>query len=124
MPKTIEAVETIETVTKKAPQKKPSAPFDWQALVEHTRINYVALYSVLSKCTPEVSDTALTLYTGNAFYKKKLDDAKYNAHLYESLKEIGSYQLTIHTVPTPPPPKSSQAAAVAAIMGGGEEVAI
>jgi len=98
--------------------------FDWKTLIEHTRKNYVALFSVLSKCAHELSGNELTLYTNSAFYKKKLDDQKYNAHLYESLKSIGSYQLTVHTVPTAAPPKDSQAAAVAAIMGGGEEVAV
>jgi len=99
-------------------------PFNWEALVEHTRQNYVALYSVLKKCAHEIIGNDLTLYTNSAFFKKKLDDAKYNTHLYESLKALGSYQLVIHTVPTSLPPKDSQAAAVAAIMGGGEEVAI
>ena len=98
--------------------------FVWENLVEYTRKEYLALYSVLSKCTPELNGTELTLYTGNAFYKKKLDDSKYSTHLYESLKACGSYQLTVHTVATPPPPKSSQAAAVAAIMGGGVEVSV
>lgn len=98
--------------------------FDWKALIEHTRKNYVALFSVLSKCDHELIGTDLTLYTKSAFYKKKLDDQKYNTHLYEALKSIGSYELTVHTVPTPLPPKDSQAAAVAVIMGGGEEVAI
>jgi hypothetical protein len=98
--------------------------FNWEALVEHTRKNYVALYSVLSKCGHELVGNTLTLYTNSAFYKKKIDDQKYNTHLYEALKSIGSYELVVHTVPTPLPPKDSQAAAVAAIMGGGEEVAI
>ncbi|MBC7459098.1 DNA polymerase III subunit gamma/tau [Candidatus Saccharibacteria bacterium] len=98
--------------------------FNWETLVEFARKNYVALYSVLSKCTPELNDTVLTLYTNSAFYKKKLDDQKYSTHLYDSLKSIGSYQLTVHTLPTAPPPKDSHAAAVAAIMGGGEEVAV
>jgi DNA polymerase-3 subunit gamma/tau len=98
--------------------------FDWAALIEHTRKNYVALFSVLSKCAHELVGKELTLYTNSAFYKKKLDDAKYNAHLYESLQSIGSYELIVHIVPTPLPPKDSQAAAVAVIMGGGEEVTV
>jgi DNA polymerase-3 subunit gamma/tau len=98
--------------------------FDWTALVEHTRKNYVAIYSVLSKCNPELADKQLTLYTGNKFYKKKLDDVKYSSLLYKALEEIGIYGLTIHTIPTAPPPKDSQAASVAAIMGGGEEVIV
>lgn len=99
-------------------------PFNWEALVEHTRQNYVALFSVLSKCAHELVEKDLTLYTNSAFYKKKLDDQKYNTHLYEALKSIGSYELIVHIVPTAMPPKDSQAAAVAVIMGGGEEVAI
>jgi DNA polymerase-3 subunit gamma/tau len=102
----------------------PAQTLDWTALIEQARTNFVPLYSVLSKCTPEQDGNVVTLYTGNNFYKKKLDDQKYNAHLYAALKNIGVSELTIHTVPTAPPLKSSQAAAVAAIMGGGEEVAV
>lgn len=98
--------------------------FDWNALVEHARTNYVALFSVLSKCSHELIDDELTLYTGNAFYKKKLDDPKYSGHLYESLKSLGGYQLTIHTIPTSAPLKDSQAASIADIMGGGTEVSL
>ena len=117
------AIEPAVTVEKAAPRKAAkNSDFDWKALIEHTRENYVALYSVLSKCEYELDGSDLTLYTGNAFYKKKLDDPKYSAHLYQSLENIGGYQLTIHTVPTGGPMKSSQAASVAAIMGGGKEV--
>ena len=111
----------VVTDTVVQPEAKP---FDWKALIEHTRKNYVALFSVLSKCDYELINNDLTLYTKSAFYKKKLDDQKYSTHLYEALKSTGSYELTVHTIPTPRPPKSSQAAAVAVIMGGGEEVAL
>lgn len=103
-------------------ESQPAVDFSWESLVEHTRNNFVALFSVLSKCTYHLDGSDLTLYTGNAFYKKKLDDPKYSTHLYDSLKAIGNYQLTVHTVPTGAPLKDSQAAAVAVIMGGGEEV--
>lgn len=97
-------------------------PFDWKALIEHTRQNYIALYSVLSKCDYILEESALTIYCVNAFYKKKLDEAKYNTHLYDSLKATGNYTLTINTIPTRAPMKNSQAAAIADIMGGGIEV--
>ncbi len=100
-----------------------SADFDFQKLVDYTKKNYVALYSVLSKCAFEQKGSDLTLYTLNKFYKKKLDDPKYSSHLYASLQEL-NYQLTIHTVPTPLPPRNEKAAAIAAIMGGGEEVSV
>jgi DNA polymerase-3 subunit gamma/tau len=96
--------------------------FDWNKLIDYTRQNHIALYSVLSKCNYQLTDNDLTLYTGNKFYKKKLDDTKYTSLLSECLQKIGVYELDIHTIPTAPPPKDSQAAAVAAIMGGGEEV--
>ncbi len=115
--------------TKKRPSVKPTAvaavltsPFDWNAFVEHTHQHYVAVYSVLSKCSHELNNAELTIFAVNAFYKKKLDDPKYSAHLYDSLAAIGCSTLTIHTVPTRAPMKNSQAAAVADIMGGGIEV--
>lgn len=125
---TNEAPKEVKPTALKQAQPKPALKgaqlndFDWDTLVEHARKNFVALYSVLSKCSHEVDDETLTLYTGNAFYKKKLDDPKYNVHLYKSLEAIGGYSPTIHTIPTPPPMKNSQAAAIADIMGGGIEV--
>lgn len=97
--------------------------FDAVKLIDYTKQHFVALYSVLCKCSFELRDSDLTIYTINKFYKKKLDDPKYTPHLYESLQALG-FELTIHTVPTPLPPRDSKAAAIAAIMGGGEEVSI
>jgi len=107
-----------ETVTISA----PTGDFDWPAVIEHTRINHLALFSVISKCEVELTGTDLTIFAVNPFYKKKLDDAKYFTHLYESIKAATGYQLTIHTIPTRAPMKNSQAAAIADIMGGGIEV--
>ncbi len=111
-----------------APQDPPTPKnistdeFQWPALIEHTRQHFIALYSVLSKCSHELSGTDLTIYAVNAFYKKKLDDPKYHTYLYESLQTVGGSSLTIHTVPTRAPLKDSHAAAIADIMGGGIEV--
>ncbi len=98
--------------------------FDWNKFVEYTHQNQIALYSVLSKCNYEFNDKTLTIYAGNKFYKRKLDDSKYNSRLNECLHNIGVYELDIHIIPSGPPLKDSQAAAVAAIMGGGEEVSL
>lgn len=98
--------------------------FDWAKLIEYTRQNYIALYSVLSKCGYELKGTELTLYTVNKFYKTKLDDTKYCPLLAQCLQEVGVFGLNITTIPTTIPPKDSQAAAIAAIMGGGEEVSL
>jgi DNA polymerase-3 subunit gamma/tau len=97
---------------------------DWPKLIEYTRQHYVAVFSVLSKCTPEFDGQKLLLYTGNAFYKKKLDDSKHRINLSKSLVETGVGEPFIETIGTPPPPKDGVAASVAAIMGGGEEVTV
>lgn len=107
--------------------KKPRGPanldaLDWDAFIDYTRQNYVAIYSVLSKCGYEIDGDKLIIYTLNNFYKKKLDDAKYRVNIAMSLEAVGAGDPEIETVGTPPPPKDSTAAAVAAIMGGGEEV--
>jgi len=120
-------LNTIDAPTgQKKVEKIPKTPsnFDWQNLINYTREHYVAIYSVLSKCSHELQGDTLTLYTVNAFYKKKLDDAKYRSSLSTSLIETGAGDLAIETIGTPPPPKDSTAAAVAAIMGGGEEVSV
>ena len=127
----------IKSLERKASQSRPKDPpretaqpsttaapssIDWDALIEYARTHTVATYSVLSKCTHEIRGSELILYTGNSFYKKKLDDAKYLSHVHDCLTAIGAEGLEIVTIPTPPPPKDSQAAAVAVIMGGGEEI--
>ncbi len=98
--------------------------FSWETLLEHVKANYVALYSVLSKCSYELDGETLTLYTVRKFNKTKLDDVKYRTILAECLILTGAGDLVIETIPTPPPPKDEAAAAVAALMGGGEEVSV
>lgn len=120
--KPVTPVELSTTTSKEPVGPTDPRDFDDKALIEYTRINHVALFSVLSKCAFRLDGSDLTVYTNNAFYKKKLDDAKYSALLYKSLEALGVFQLTVHIVATPPPPTSSQAAAVAVIMGGGEEL--
>jgi len=110
--------------TKRIPAADAPAELDWQALVDYTRQNFVAIYSVLSKCGYEVVGDKLVIYAGNAFYKKKLDDAKYRANLAASLAAVCSSELIIDIIAAKQPPKDEQAAKVAAIMGGGEEVEV
>ena len=97
---------------------------NFEELLAHTKKNYIAVYSVLSKCAYEVEDGILNLYCNNSFYKKKLDDPKYAPLLHKSLQELGSGDLEIHTIPTGRPIKDSKMIAIAVIMGGGEEVKI
>jgi DNA polymerase-3 subunit gamma/tau len=98
--------------------------FNWDTLVEYTRANYVAIYSVLGKCGYEHTGDRVILYTGTAFWKRKLDDPKHRLNLMDALAKVGAGDVILETIGTPPPPKDETAAAVAAIMGGGEEVSV
>lgn len=104
------------------PAKQIPEAIDWDKVIEHTRTHHIAIYTVLSRCTYELSGSTLTIYTGSSFYKKKLDDMKYKTALAASLAEIGMGNPAIEIVGSVPPPKDAVAAAVAAVMGGGEEV--
>lgn len=126
-PPAITITPKLEKKPEPAEQPKKTKPqnvgvLDWDAFVNYTHEHFIAIYSVLSKCGYELDGDTVKIYTVNAFYKKKLDDAKYRANLAIALAETGAGDMGIETIPTPPPPKDSQAAAVAAIMGGGEEV--
>ena len=114
---------TIDTPPK-LPKRKDAktVSFDWDAYLVHMKEHHIALHSILAKCKPEFDGATLSIYTNTAFWKKKLDDAKYQSLLHRALDELGVGELTIETIPTGAPLKDSQAAAVAAIMGGGEEV--
>lgn len=114
----------VETLIQRAIVGGTTVNLDWDKLIEYARKNYIAIYSVLSKCDYQLTDEALTIYTNNKFYKKKLDDAKYRPMLDKCLQEIGIFGLDIHTIATALPPRDSQAAAIAVIMGGGEEVSL
>jgi len=121
-------IASVDTTTLSGPleseSEKTSSKLDWSKLIEFTRKNYIALFSVLSKCGYQLDGDTLTLYTCNKFYKNKLDDSKYSSLLSKCLQETGVFGLNVHTIPTALPPKDSKAAAVAAIMGGGEEVSV
>ncbi len=119
------SVLTLQQPDTPAPKPKTKAKnqgFNWKQLIEYTQKHHVAFSSVLSKCGHDLDDTKLTLYTGNRFYKNKLDSSRYRQLMQECLQATGFNNIDVHTLPTTPPLKDSQAAAVAVIMGGGEEV--
>lgn len=130
-PATIETTPEPKTLAVKLASKpitkRPATgevDLDWNNLVNYAKENSIGLYTLLTKCTHRLSGSALTIYAGKAFNKKRLDDAKQRQALEIALSAIGCDGLDIETLPETEPPKDSQAARVAAIMGGGQEVNI
>ena len=117
-----EPAETPDAPVEAKSPIKLDENFSWEAFTDQMKQSSVAIASILAKCKGESDGSTLTIFTGTAFWKKKLDDVKYQPALHDGLSAIGFSGLNIETVPTTMPPKDSQAAAVAAIMGGGEEV--
>jgi len=116
--------KNISKIEKTNKTTTPDSELNWDSLIKYVKQYYVVVHSVLSKCTYDLNEKELTIFAGNKFYKKKLDDVKYNSLIHKSLNELGVFGLDIHIIPTKAPLKDSQAAAVADIMGGGEEVTI
>ena len=115
--------QNTKKASKKTGPKLSSEPLNWDKLLQQIHETSMAVYSVLAKCSHEITaEGDLRLYTVNAFYKKKIDDPKYLSHLYESLQLVEGFQRAVHTIPTRAPMKDSKVAAVADIMGGGIEV--
>jgi DNA polymerase-3 subunit gamma/tau len=117
--------EKTKLVVKKSSRevkKLKSAGIDWHDFLEHVRNNYVALSSVLSKCSYDFDNGVLTLYAGKKFNKTKLDEPKYQAQLHNSLAAIGLSGVTMNILPTARPPQDKRLAKVADIMGGGQEI--
>ncbi|MDB5176472.1 MAG: dnaX [Candidatus Saccharibacteria bacterium] len=122
--KTDEEIIIIEEVAAPKPQKKssPSKDIDWSQLIDHAKQNFVALHSVLSKCTYHFDGKTLTIYAVRKFNKTKLDQSKYQSQLFEALATIGVSDITLDVIPTTEPPADEQLAKIAAMMGGGQEV--
>lgn len=122
----IEPVAETPAPAPKPARKKPSGDvaFDWNALVEYTRVNHPPLYGVLGKCECDYDGTILTVHAGRKFNKTKLDEPKYQAYLYDSLENLGIVGVEVVTLPTSKPPSDEKLAKVADIMGGGREVSL
>lgn len=127
-----EAVHAADTTPKEATPKK-SAPtavvvasgsFDWAKALEYARENLIPLYSVLKSCDYTLEGDVFTLYCGRKFNKTKLDEAKYQAQLYEALASGGYGGENLITVPEQKPLADENLAKVAAVMGGGHEVTL
>ena len=81
-----------------------------------------AIATLLQKCSWQRDGNTLTLYAGNAFAKKKLDNAKNRPLIATIVQQVADTELDIATIGQKAPPKDAELAKIAELMGGGEEV--
>jgi len=125
-PTSVAQVATVEKISVAAPTPKaqPTAAkdFTWSDFLGAIKHNSAALHALLAKAGYEYADGKLSIFIGNSFAAKKLDNAKYRQVMTAVALDFGIISEDIAIIPNKKPPSDAASAAVAAIMGGGEEV--
>lgn len=99
-----------------------AADIDWDKIIALAKEQSFAIATLLQKCSWRRDGNTLTLYVGNAFNKKKLDDAKNRPLIATIVQQVAGTELDIATIGQKAPPKDAELAKIAELMGGGEEV--
>ena len=114
----------------KVTPKKPAAPsisidkFSWSDFVESIRKESPTAYGFIAKCGYDITDSKIIIYSGTAFGKKKLEEAKNMQIIAGVISSTLGDMIDIDIVSGKKPPTDDKLAAVAAMMGGGEEVSL
>ena len=95
---------------------------DWDKVIALAKEQSFAVATLLQKCGWQRDGNTLTLYAGNAFAKKKLDNAKNRPLIATIVQQVAGTELDIATIGQKAPPKDAELAKIAELMGGGEEV--
>lgn len=95
---------------------------NWDKIIALAKEQSFAIATLLQKCSWQRDGNTLTLYVGNAFNKKKLDDAKNRPLIATIVQQVAGTELDIATIGQKSPPKDAELAKIAELMGGGEEV--
>ena len=95
---------------------------DWDKIIALAKEQSFAIATLLQHCSWRRDGNTLTLYVGNAFNKKKLDDAKNRPLIATIVQQVAGTELDIATIGQKAPPKDAELAKIAELMGGGEEV--
>lgn len=99
-----------------------AADIDWDKIIALAKEQSFAIATLLQKCSWQRDGNTLTLYVGNAFNKKKLDNAKNRPLIATIVQQVTGTELDIVTIGQKAPPKDAELAKIAELMGGGEEV--
>lgn len=108
-----------------APDSLPDSTatdIDWDKVITLAKEQSFAIATLLQHCSWQRDGNTLTLYVGNAFNKKKLDDAKNRPLITTIVQQVTGTELDIETIGQKAPPKDAELAKIAELMGGGEEV--
>ena len=99
-----------------------ASDIDWDKIITLAKEQSFAIATLLQHCSWRRDSNTLTLYVGNAFNKKKLDDAKNRPLIATIVQQVAGTELDIATIGQKAPPKDAELAKIAKLMGGGEEV--
>ena len=105
-----------------SPPDSTATDIDWDKIIALAKEQSFAIATLLQKCGWRRDGNTLTLYVGNAFNKKKLDDAKNRPLIATIVQQVAGTELDIATIGQKAPPKDAELAKIAELMGGGEEV--
>ena len=104
------------------PPDSITTDIDWDKIIALAKEQSFAIATLLQKCSWQRDGNTLTLYAGNAFAKKKLDNAKNRPLIATIVQQVAGTELDIATIGQKAPPKDAELAKIAELMGGGEEV--
>ena len=104
------------------PDPTTATDIDWDKIIALAKEQSFAIATLLQKCSWQRDGNTLILYVGNAFNKKKLDDAKNRPLIATIVQQVTGTELDIATIGQKAPPKDAELAKIAELMGGGEEV--
>lgn len=119
------AVDAAPAGSQPAPDSPPDSTatdIDWDKIIALAKEQSFAIATLLQHCSWRRDGNTLTLYAGNAFTKKKLDDAKNRPLIATIMQQVAGTELDIATIGQKAPPKDAELAKIAELMGGGEEV--
>ena len=105
-----------------SPPDSTATDIDWDKIIALAKEQSFAIATLLQHCSWQRNGNTLTLYAGNAFAKKKLDNAKNRPLIATIVQQVAGTELDIATIGQKAPPKDAKLAKIAELMGGGEEV--
>ena len=124
-PEVNEPVASYKPAPKKSPAMTiPVKDFDWSKLIEAVKMESIGLYSFMAKCSHDITNEKLTIYSGTQFTKKQLEDAKNMQIIASKVSDLHGDTIDIDIISGNKPLVDDKLATVAKMMGGGEEISL